>query len=156
VFETAFWKEILMGTSKKRTRPVREEVFTNEPMLIQKVVHEAESGVLARTREALRRAAAGERLYPTKVLSFEDPAIFAELFTPKRYEVFIAVRQRKAFNSIQELSEFVNRDRAGVSRDVQALVKAGLLQLTKTVFPGHGSRNEIKPAADALELHVVV
>ena len=145
-----------MRTTKKRVRPVKEEVFTNEPMLVQKVVYEAESGAIARTRGALMRAAAGKRLRPTKVLSFEDPAIFTELFTPKRYEVFFAVRQKRAFGSIQELSAFVNRDRAGVSRDVKALVKAGLLQLTKTVFPGHGTRNEIRPAADALELHVVV
>ena len=147
-----------MRTTKKRPqlRPVQEAVFTDELMRVQKVVHEPESSSIARARAALQRAAAGEQLTPTKVLSFEDPAAFAELFTPKRYEVFVAVRKRRAFGSIQELSDFVKRDRAGVSRDVNALVKAGLLRVTKAAFPGHGTRNEIRPAADALELHVLV
>lgn len=147
-----------MATTKKRMRvkPVKEAVFTDEPMRVQKVVQGTASAAIGRARVALQRAAAGERLTPTKVLSFEDPAAFVELFTPKRYEVFVAVRKRKTFGSIQELSNFVKRDRAGVSRDVQALVKAGLLQITKKAFPGHGARNAITPAAEALELYVRV
>lgn len=139
-----------------RVRPVQEAILTDEPMRVLKVVHEPQSEAIARTRAALRKAAAGERLTPTKVLSFEDPAAFAALLTPKRYAVFLAVRQHKAFGSIQALSTHVRRNRAGVSRDVNVLVEAGLLQLLEMPFPGHGKRSEIRPAADALELRLVL
>ncbi len=89
-------------------------------------------------------------------MSFEDPAAFAALLTPKRYAVFLAVRQRKAFGLIQALSAYVKRNRAGVSRDANVLVEAGLLQLLEMPFPGHGRRSEIRPAADALELRLVL
>jgi predicted transcriptional regulator len=147
-----------MATTKRRApqKPVKEDVFTDEPMRLQQVTHGTVEDALARTRDALKRATAGERLAPTKVLSFEDPQAFTELLTPKRYEVFIAVRKYKSFDSIQALSVVVKRDRAGVSRDVNALVKAGLLRITRKVFPGHGMRNAITPAAECLELHVRV
>ncbi|MFN7641635.1 MAG: hypothetical protein ACK5PW_00870 [Burkholderiales bacterium] len=89
-------------------------------------------------------------------MSFESVGALLAVLTPRRYELFQAVRQSGGFSSIEALADRVQRHRTNVSRDVRALSQAGLLVLSEPTAPGRGKRTEISVAAEQVKLMLVL
>lgn len=73
------------------------------------------------------------------------------MLTPKRFELYEAVRRRGGFPSIEALAAEVERNRATVSRDVTVLAGAGLLVLRDSASPVQGRRMEVVLVVERLK-----
>lgn len=104
----------------------------------------------------VRDLVSGERMTPITTVSFASVEALVSVLTPKRTELLEVVRQQGGFNSIESLADKLQRDRAGVSKDLKALNQAGLLNMHEAIHAGHGKRTEISPTAERLRLEVVI
>lgn len=125
-------------------------IFTDEMGAADAAVFETEEEFLAGSRERLRRFRATGEVAARATVSFSSVAALLDVLTPRRHALIEAVKQRGRFDSIEALANALQRDRAAVSRDLKALVAAGLLQVNAAVAPGHGRRAEISPVAERL------
>jgi len=105
-------------------------------------------------RDIARKADAGQRLQPEKIISFDDPADLLSLLTTARLDVYRAVKERA--ESITGVAARLHRDRSAVKRDVDALARAGLLEVEDKVLPGHGRMKEVRLVAERLQLVAMV
>jgi predicted transcriptional regulator len=95
--------------------------------------------VKRRAEEAFRGAKQGARI------TFASPELLFKLLTAKRWELLRSVTGAGPI-SIREAARRVNRDVKAVHADVQALLKAGVLQKTDTgriVFPYEAVRLDV-------------
>ncbi len=109
-----------------------------------------EQAFFKRGRDLARKADAGLPLAEEKVISFEDPADLLNLLTTARLDVYRAVKERP--ESITGVAARLRRDRSAVKRDVDALARAGLVEIEQKTLPGHGRMKEVRPAAAHLRL----
>lgn len=145
-----------MATRRKSVAPVAEPVFTDELPRDAQVRIESRDDFFRRVKGQVKDRLEGRRTTPVATVSFESVGALLGVLTPKRYELYEAVRQHGGFESIEALAAEVRRDRATVSRDIKALADAGLLLLREAALPGHGRRMEVAPAAKRLKLELVL
>ena len=107
-----------------------------------------------RGRALAQLADAGQPLPEEYTVSFEDPAELLKLLTATRLELFRAVREEPA--SITGLAQRLHRDRSAVKRDVDQLVRAGMVLVESRVLPGHGRMKEVRPSARSFRLEAVL
>lgn len=91
-----------------------------------------------RARDAFRGSKQGSRI------TFASPELLFKLLTAKRWELIRAITGAGPL-SIREAARRVNRDVKAVHGDVQALLKAGILQKTegRIVFPYDAVRLDV-------------
>jgi predicted transcriptional regulator len=114
----------------------------------------SEEEFFRRGREVARKADAGEAIPEETILSFENPAELLGLLTTARLALYRAVKEQPG--SIACLARRLHRDRSAVKRDVDELLKAGLVRVESKPFPGHGRMKEVRPVADRLRLEAVL
>jgi predicted transcriptional regulator len=103
-----------------------------------------------RGRKLARLADRGGRIPPSRVIAFDDIESLLQVLTAKR--VLLLKQVRTAPGSITDLARTLKRDRSAVTRDVQALERAGVLRVTEKSLSGHGRRKWIAPVARDLHL----
>lgn len=113
-----------------------------------------EDDFFERGRRIARLADAGERIAEEAVVTFGDPQEFVRALTPSRLELVAAVKERP--DSIQGIANRVHRDRSAVSRDLQALIDAGIVLVEKRVFPGHGAMKFLQMSGKKVVLRAVL
>ncbi len=102
-----------------------------------------------RSVDRARRLDRGERLTPTRSLTFADPADLRRAMGKKRVEILQAIRRKAA--GVSERAAMLQRDRAAVNRDVRVLEALGLVRTEWAANPGHGKRKVVHPLADRYE-----
>jgi len=113
-----------------------------------------EEDFFKRGRQIAKAADRGERLPNERIVSFEDPADMMKLITTARLALFRAVKEQPG--SITDISERLHRDRSALKRDVDELVRAGLVTVANKVLPGHGRMKEVRATAQRFSLQAVV
>lgn len=139
-------------TKKKQTKPVAEEGLFTDELMPTRFTTGGDTTGLDEVRARIRDIAHGKQVQPLKVIHFENPKDFLSAFTPKRYELFLYVKNHGGAESIEELSLAMGRDRGTVSRDLKELSRWGFIRLLETTFPGHGKRVSIRPPEGEVEL----
>ena len=94
------------------------------------------------------------RIKPERRITFETAEDMLACLTPHRLRLIEAARQRP--QSVTDLATSVARNRSSVQRDISALSKAGLLQLSKRRNPGHGQVQIVEAVAEHFILTAVV
>jgi predicted transcriptional regulator len=107
-----------------------------------------------RGRELARLADQGRPLPHESVVSFADAADMLKLLTVARLALFRSIKDQPG--SISAIALRLKRDRGAVKRDVDALAKAGLLQVEQRVLPGHGRRKEVRVSAQHFKLEAAL
>jgi predicted transcriptional regulator len=74
--------------------------------------------------------------------------------TPSRLELVAAVKEKP--DSIQGIADRLHRDRSAVSRDLQALIDAGIVVVEKRVLPGHGAMKFLQVPGKKVVLQAVL
>jgi len=113
-----------------------------------------ESDFFRRGRQLAQAADRGQPLPEESTISFEDPADVVKLITAARLALFRAIKEMPG--SITEISERLHRDRSAVKRDVDELVRAGMVTVSEKVLPGHGRMKEVRATAQQVSLMAVV
>ncbi len=101
-------------------------------------------------RRTMKLADQKKQVSRAHVIYFEEPADLLELLTEKRMQLLREVKQ--APGSIADLARRVRRDRAAVTRDVQALGRVGVIKIEERPLPGHGRQKWVKVSAPAIRL----
>lgn len=96
----------------------------------------------------------GQAIKETHAITFEDPQALLAFLTPKRLGLLQALRKEAA--SITRLAERVNRDRSSVSKDLDVLAKAGIVQVNVCKLPGHGTMKMVSAVANRIDLRVAI
>ena len=105
-------------------------------------------------RRIAKLADAGRRIPHRQVVAFEDAGDLLRLLTPARMALFRAIKSHPG--SITAIAARARRDRSAVTRDVAALSRFGLVQVTQCVHPGHGHRKEVRAGAEEIRLEATV
>lgn len=113
-----------------------------------------EADFFKRGRQLAGAADRGEQLPDERIVCFEDPAELMKLITAARLALFRAVKEMPG--SITQISERLHRDRSAVKRDIDELVRAGLLTIAEKVLPGHGRMKEVRATANRFSLQAEV
>ena len=95
-------------------------------------------------RKIAKLADAGRRIPRRQVIAFEDPGDLLRFLTPARMALFRAIKSRPG--SITAIAARVRRDRSAVTRDVAALSRFGLVQVSRCVHPGTATGRKCAPA----------
>ena len=111
---------------------------------------ETTQAFLRRMRGAARKADRGEPIEPSFVLSLQ-PEELPRIVTAGRLKLLAAVRRGDQL-SITALARRLDRDRAAVKRDVDVLVRVGILRTREASLPGHGRQTLVVPVARRLRL----
>lgn len=101
-------------------------------------------GFRKRALERARKLDRGEPIEPEHSITLGPSAM--KVLTGARIRVFQCVRAKKEI-SILSLATTLKRPREGVSRDVTALRRIGLVDVKAVVNPGHGRISMVKPLA---------
>lgn len=109
-----------------------------------------EKDFFQRGRQLARAADRSQALPDEKTISFEDPAEVVKLITAARLALFRTIKEMPG--SITQISERLHRDRSAVKRDVDELVRAGLVTVSEKVLPGHGRMKEVRVTAQRVSL----
>jgi len=146
-----------MASKRKTVAPVAERgIFADELPPPKTVKIQTEEAFFAEAANQMKNLRTGRRKQPVASVSFESVAVFLAVLTPKRNVLIEAVKERTRFHSIEMLAAALHRGRATVSRDVRALVAAGLLRVEKVILPGHGRRTGISPVARRLTVELTI
>ena len=109
-----------------------------------------EAAFFKRGRKLARLADRSKRIPAGRTLSFEDPGDLLKLLTGPRLALFRAVKDQPG--SITDLSDRLNRDRNAVKRDLDELERAGVVEISAVVLPGHGRIKEVRATAARFRL----
>ena len=110
--------------------------------------------VMNRSADRAAKLGRGEPLRAERRVSFETAEDLVAYLTPQRLRLIRAVRERPL--SISALAASLKRDRAAVSRDVQALRTAGLVRVKRAVNPGHGAVQLVQARAKSLQVRATI
>lgn len=102
-------------------------------------------------REAVRRAARGDRTAQEPGLYFESVGELRRILTEKRLELLLAITRHRP-PSIHELAGLLGRDYKNVSTDIVLLERLGLVKLES----GAGKGRTRKPTVPYDEIHVMI
>ena len=111
-------------------------------------------GYAKRSLARAKKLSRGKKIRPEMSITFEDPLDMAEAITPERIRLCFAVRKEPL--SVTALAAELGRDRRAVSRDVEILVKFGLINTRFETNPGHGRVRIVESVANRLELRVAI
>lgn len=103
-----------------------------------------------RGRRTAQLLDAGKRVPASRVLAFERVEDLLALLTPKRVLLLKALKESSG--SITELARKLHRDRSAVTRDVQALERYGVVEVTERSLPGHGRQKWVSPGGREIQL----
>lgn len=104
----------------------------------------------ARAKEAAHRADRGQVFEGTVTLAFEDPQrMFAVLSEARRRLMLEVMREPQTIN---ELTQRLNRNRSAITKDVGLLEKIGLVVSQRQVNPGHGIQKVVRSIAPKIEM----
>ena len=98
-----------------------------------------------RGREMAKALDAGRPVASALRITFERPEDLARFLSPKRLELFRAVRERAG--TIGDFSLRLTRSRGSLSKDLRLLEAAGLVTMTKVENPRHGRMKLIEPVS---------
>ena len=93
--------------------------------------------------QALKAVAAGKRIKPDSVISFDSLKTMRKFITDERLRILKTIRKYQP-GSIYELAKLLKRDTKNVSDDVRYLSELGLLKLEKT----KDGRSKTKPVME--------
>ena len=105
-------------------------------------------------RKLAKLADAGKPIPRRQVIAFEEPGDLLRFLTPARLALFRAIKSHPG--SITAIAARLRRDRSAVTRDVAALGRFGLVQVSQCVHPGHGRRTEVRAGAEEIRLEATV
>ena len=94
-----------------------------------------------------RLADAGEPIPESQAITFESVEELLDYLTPKRVALFEAIKASNEPESITSMAVRVGRDRAAVKRDIDALQRLGIVDVTDVPLPGHGRQKLVRPIA---------
>ncbi len=103
-----------------------------------------------RSRERARKMDRGERITPSRAITFESPISMLEVLTPERMRMVEVARQQPY--TMTGLAAALGRDPKSVRRDVAKLSQYGVLRTREQVNPGHGRVKIVEPVAQKIEL----
>jgi len=98
-----------------------------------------------RGRKLAKLADQGAVIPEECIISFEDPSEMLKLLSAARLALLKSIKEQPG--SITALSERLHRDRSAVKRDVDELVKVGMVTVEPKTLPGHGRMKEIRACA---------
>ena len=98
-------------------------------------------------RQIAKLADEGKLIPETWEVTFESVEDLMAYLTPKRVALFEAIRGADEPASITTMAERVGRDRAAVKRDIDALLRLGIVNVTDAPLPGHGRQKVVRPVA---------
>ena len=101
-----------------------------------KVYFDGMEGFKKRSIERAKAMDAGEKIEPSKSITFESVREMSRLLTEARVTLLRLVKGHRY--PIQEIAEALHRDVRAVSRDVGVLAEYGILRSEKVSNPGHG------------------
>jgi len=107
-------------------------------------------GFMGRSRERAKKMDRGERIKPSRGITFESPAQMFELLTVER--VRVVEMARTGPHSVTELAKALKRDPRSVRRDVRKLMEFGVVRTREAINPGHGRVKIVEPVAKTFEL----
>ena len=107
-----------------------------------------------RSQVLAQLADAGQSLPEEHTVSFGEPTDLLKLLTAARLQVFRAVKDQPA--SITGLAQRLHRDRSAVKRDVDQLLRAGMVKVETKVLSGHGRMKEVRASAASFRLEAVL
>jgi predicted transcriptional regulator len=103
-----------------------------------------------RGKRLAKLADAGKNIPEELVISFEEPAMLLKLLTTARFDLFREIKKHP--DSITGIADRLQRDRSAVKRDIDQLVRVGLLTVEDQPLPGHGRMKQVRVAADQFKL----
>jgi predicted transcriptional regulator len=107
-------------------------------------------GFARRSRERAGKMDRGERIEPSRGLTFESPLQMLEVLTAQRMRV-VEVARTKPY-SVTALAKKLRRDPKSVRRDVAKLEQYGVVRTRFEINPGHGRVKIVEPVAHRFEL----
>ncbi len=108
------------------------------------------NGFFARAKEAARRADRGQAFEGKVTLAFEDPQrMFAVLSEARRRLMLEVMREPQTIN---ELTQRLNRNRSAITKDIGLLEKVGLVVSQRQANPGHGIQKVVRSIAPKIEM----
>lgn len=108
------------------------------------------NGFFARAKEVARRADRGQAFEGKVTLAFEDPQrMFAVLSEARRRLMLEVMREPQTIN---ELTQRLNRNRSAITKDVGLLEKFGLVVSQRQANPGHGIQKVVRSVAPKIEM----
>jgi predicted transcriptional regulator len=110
-------------------------------------------GFFEEIREDARKLDGGEMLPEEITLRFEDPRALVRVLTAQRVQLLRRLRVTGSM-PITALAAELRRDKASVSRDVQALERAGTIRTRLAENPGHGNRKIVEPRAKHMSMAI--
>lgn len=129
----------------KNVRKKSEIVFT--------VKTESVDDFFARGKRIAKMLDKGEKITPSRIISFEDPEDLIEFLTKTKQALLAALRKKP--DSITGLAHTLHRSRAAIDKDVKQLEAIGILVSEYVINPGHGRCRIIKPIDNnPIKLHV--
>jgi len=103
-----------------------------------------------RGKQIAKLADQGKPMLPERIIAFEDPQDLARLVTTAKLVLWQEIKQ--GTGSIAELAQRLRRDRSAVKRDIDELLRFGLVEVEDKPFPGHGRRKEVRAVAQQVLL----
>jgi len=83
-----------------------------------------------------------EVLSGTSTIIFEDTLDMLKFLSPKRMEVYAAIKKHP--DSITNIAKSIERNRSSVSKDIKELLRAGMVKVDSIINPGHGRSKIVK------------
>lgn len=103
-----------------------------------------------------KRGGRSARLDDAYIVTIGDPAAAAHLLSRTRIDLFRAIKTEPEPATINRLAARLQRDRSGVSRDVDALACAGLVSVETALNPGHGTLKLVRAVASRIDVRVMI
>jgi predicted transcriptional regulator len=107
-------------------------------------------GYAKRSQERAKKLSRGERIEPSRSITFESPLQMFEVMTTQRMRM-VEVARTKPY-SVTALAKKLRRDPKSVRRDVAKLEKYGVVRTRYEINPGHGRVKIVEPVAQLFEL----
>jgi predicted transcriptional regulator len=107
-------------------------------------------------RRIARIADAGQPIPETCSIAFENLEDMLEYLTPKRVALFEVIKAANAPASITAFAHLIGRDRAAVKRDIDALQRLGIVDISDVALPGHGRQKLVRPVAQKVILTAIM
>jgi len=103
--------------------------------------------------EAFRRIEKGEDIHDEKIV-VESLDALRKILTPERLRILQVIRNENP-ESVYELAKMLNRDRASVIRDLEALEFLGLVEYSEEKKGGRIRKKPVVPY-DEIDVHIPV
>ena len=107
-------------------------------------------GWAKRSLERAKRMSRGEKIEPSRAITFDSPLQMLEILTAERIRLCEVARTQPF--TISGLAAALKRDPKSVRRDIAKLEEAGLLRTREEINPGHGRVKIVEPVAKNFSL----